>query len=83
MIEKGRRIKRPFFVEKIMKKYKEKTIYCPKCGRKVGTYDGRSTIDKICRCKKCNKRIVYHVDTGETEIKNIPKRNCSSGMTFV
>lgn len=83
MIEKGRRIKRPFFVEKIMKKYKEKTIYCPKCGRKVGTYDGRSTINKICRCKKCNKRIVYHVDTGETEIKNIPKRNCSSGMTFV
>lgn len=83
MIEKGRRIKRPFFVEKTMKEYEEKKIYCPKCGRKVGTHDGRSTINKICRCKKCNKRIVYHVDTGETEIKNIPKRNCSSGMTFV
>ena len=58
-----------------MKEYKEKTIYCPKCGRKVGVYDGRS--------KNCNKRIVYHVDTGETEIKNIPKRNCSSGITFI
>ena len=63
-----------------MKEYEEKKIYCPKCGR---THDARSTINKICRCKKCNKRIVYHVDTGETEIKNIPKRNCSSGMTFV
>ena len=64
-----------------MKEYEEKKIYCPKCGRKVGTHDGRSTINN--RCKKCNIRIVYHVDTGETEIKNIPKRNCSSGMTFV
>lgn len=83
MIEKGRIIKRPFFVEKIMKEYKEKTIYCSNCGRKVGTHDGRSTINKICRCKNCNKRVVYHVDTGETEIKRIPKRNCSSGMTFI
>lgn len=74
-----------FFVQKrdTMKEYIPKTIYCPKCGRKCGTYDGRSTINKVCRCKKCNKRIVYHVDTGEVERKNIPERNCSSGMIFV
>ena len=74
-----------FFVQKrdTMKEYIQKTIYCPKCGRKCGTYDGRSTIDKVCRCKKCNKRIVYHVDTGEVERKNIHERNCSSGMIFV
>ena len=60
-----------------------KTIYCPSCGRKVGTYDGRSTINHITRCRKCNKRVVYHIDTGETEIKPLPKRTCSSGMTFI
>ena len=66
-----------------MKEYEEKKIYCPGCKRKVGTHDGRSTINKIFRCKNCNKRVVYHVDTGETEIKRIQKRNCSSGMTFI
>lgn len=74
-----------FFVRKRehMKIYIPKTIYCPKCGRKVGTWDGRSTINVIFRCRKCNKRIVYHVDTGEVERKDIPKRNCSSGKTFL
>lgn len=68
----------------IMKNYvPKKTIYCPKCHRRVGQWDGRSTINVICRCKKCNKRIVYHVDTGEVERKDIPKRNCSSGVTFI
>lgn len=62
---------------------KPKTIYCPSCGRKVGAYDGRSTINHISRCKNCNKRVVYHIDTGETEIKPLPKRKCSSGMTFI
>uniref|UniRef100_A0AAU8B6D5 Uncharacterized protein n=1 Tax=Dulem virus 39 TaxID=3145757 RepID=A0AAU8B6D5_9CAUD len=62
---------------------KSKTIYCPSCGRKVGTYDGRSTINYISRCRKCNKRVVYHVDTGETKIGPLPKRTCSSGMTFI
>lgn len=65
-----------------MKKYKTVDIHCPKCGMFVGQYDGRSTINFISRCRKCNKRVVYHIDTGETEIKNIPKCSCSSGMTF-
>lgn len=60
----------------------QKTIYCTQCGRKVATYDGKSKINVIARCKKCRKRVVYHVDTGETEIKPIPQRKCSSGMTF-
>lgn len=59
-----------------------KTIYCPSCGRRVSQYDGRSTINVIARCKKCRKRVVYHVDTGETEVKPIPPRTTSSGMTF-
>lgn len=59
-----------------------KTIYCPSCGRKVSTWDGRSSINVISNCKKCRKRVVFHIDTGKTEIKPIPQRNQSSGMRF-
>lgn len=62
--------------------YRKKIIYCPRCNRKVGTWDGRSTINIVSKCNKCKKQVVYHVNTGETEIKPIPPRNCSSGMTF-
>lgn len=60
----------------------EKKIYCPICGRKVGTYDGKSKINKIMDCKKCRKRIIYHVDTDQLKVKQIPQRNTSSGVTF-
>lgn len=66
-----------------MKKYKPVKIFCPQCKGRVGTYDGRSTMNFIGRCSKCRKRIVYHIGTGETEVKDIPKRNCSSGMAFI
>ena len=53
-----------------------KTIYCPRCGRKVATWDGRSSMNISVNCKKCRKRVVYHVDTGTTELKkNITKDN--------
>lgn len=66
-----------------MKKYKPKEIFCPLCHSHVGTWDGRSTSNYITKCGECKKLIVYHVETGETEIKSIPKRNCSSGMVFM
>lgn len=56
-------------------------LNCPFCSRKLGTYDGRSTIPKIIDCKKCRKRIVFH-QSGATEVREIPKRNTSSGVTF-
>lgn len=59
-----------------------KIIYCPSCGRKIGAYDGKSTIDKIMDCKKCQKRVVYRVTTEEREVKIIPARATSSGKTF-
>ena len=59
-----------------------KTIYCPKCGRKVATWDGRSTINISVRCKKCDKLVVYDVENEKTIIKEIPKRTTSSGMRF-
>lgn len=66
-----------------MKKYKTVDIHCPICGRYVGKYDGRSTTNYIARCNKCRKSVIYHIDTGKTEVKDIPKRNCSGGMTFI
>lgn len=62
-----------------MKKYKPIEIFCPKCHRKVGTYDGRSTIDFMARCKTCNKQVVYHIKTKEIEIKPLPLRNRNNG----
>ena len=60
----------------------QKTIYCPRCKRKIGIWDGRSTMNIALRCKKCRKRVIYHVDSGITEIKKLPQRNTSSGMSF-
>lgn len=59
-----------------------KTIYCPKCGRKVAKWDGRSTMNISVKCKKCNKLVVYNVKNEKVEIKNIPQRTTSSGMIF-
>lgn len=60
---------------------KKVTIYCPDCGRIAGHYDGRSTIDHPCKCKKCNHIVIYRVATGKIETKPIPKRACSKGLT--
>lgn len=60
----------------------KKKIYCPRCHGQVGSHDTRSTIDVIANCRRCGKQIIYRVDTGKTEIKSIPPRNTSSGMTF-
>lgn len=65
-----------------MKKYKPIKIFCPQCNSHVGIYDGQSTINFVSRCRKCNKRIVYHVDTKETEIKPLPHRVSSGGLSF-
>ena len=59
-----------------------KNIYCPGCSRKVGTWDGKSTINVVCKCKHCEKRVVYYVESAETKIKEMPPRASSSGMNF-
>lgn len=57
-------------------------VYCPRCGRKVGTYDGKSSINFIGKCKNCRKQVVYDIETRKTIIKPLPKRQTSSGVTF-
>ena len=59
-----------------------KVIYCPMCHRRVAQWDGKSTINIVVHCKKCRKRIIYDVITEEIEMKKIPPRKTSSGMTF-
>lgn len=59
-----------------------KTIYCPRCGRKVATYDGKSSMNLITRCKHCRKQVIYDIKTEETRIKPLPPRTTSSGVTF-
>lgn len=73
-----------FFVQErnIMGNRKPETIYCPICHRRVGVYDGKSTINVIMRCKKCRKQVVYNIETGETTAKSLPPRTTSSGMTY-
>ena len=59
-----------------------KTIYCPRGGRKVATYDGKSSMNLVTTCRQCRKQVVYYVKTKETRIKPLPQRTTSSGMTF-
>lgn len=57
-------------------------IYCPKCRRKVGSHDGKSTVVKQIDCRKCWKTVVFDPTTGDTKIKERPARTSSSGVTF-
>lgn len=65
-----------------MIEFKKIGIQCPKCKRLVGHYDGRSSIDVVCKCKNCNKQVIYRVATGEVELKPVPQRASNSGLTF-
>lgn len=59
-----------------------KTIYCPKCGRKVATWDGRSKNNVSSKCSKCRKLVVYDTETKEVKLMKVPPRIASSGMRF-
>ena len=59
-----------------------KTIYCPRCNRRVAQWDGRSSINVIAKCQKCNKLVVYDIKTEEVKRKIVPERTTSSGMRF-
>ena len=59
-----------------------KTIYCPKCGRKVATWDGRSKNNVSAKCSKCRKLVVYDTEIKEVKLIEVPPRIASSGMRF-
>ena len=63
--------------------YKPITIYCPRCGWKSGTYDGKSTMIKIMKCNGCGLKVTYNPKTKETKAKKFSPRKTSSGMMFL
>ena len=65
-----------------MENCENKKIYCPRCSRKLGMWDGKTKTSVIVNCHKCKKQIIYHPLTAHREIKNITPRNTASGVTF-
>lgn len=59
-----------------------KIIYCPKCKRKVFSIYGKTTMQAMGICKKCNKAIHYDPNTEIIKVDKVPPRATSSGMTF-
>ena len=62
--------------------YIARPVICPRCKTRVATYDGRSTTDVVANCRKCKVRVIYRIGTQKIELKPIPPRDCSSGVTF-
>lgn len=60
-----------------------RNIYCPKCNRRVASWDGKSTINIVAKCEKCKKLVVFRPDTMTTIQKDLPYRATSSGMTYI
>ena len=59
-----------------------KPILCPRCRRKIGTHDGKSTMIKTIMCKKDKLFIVYDPINDKTKIGEKIVRNFSSGKRF-
>lgn len=62
--------------------YTPVAILCPKCGRKVGTHDGRGTLYISTGCNKCKKLVVYKPETKETILRPLPEKTSSAGGRF-
>lgn len=62
-------------------KYKPKEIYCPKCNKRLGKYDGKETDAKFYQfqCSNCNIRILYDLSAEQIEIKPVPYKITAFG----
>ena len=59
-----------------------KSILCPRCKRKVGTHDGKSTMIKTILCKKDKLLVVYDPLKDKATISHKVEREFSSGKRF-
>ena len=59
-----------------------KSILCPRCGRKVGTHDDKSTMIKTILCKKDKLLVVYDPLKDKATISHRIERASSSGKRF-
>lgn len=64
-------------------KFRTKEILCPKCKRKIATWDGVSSANIEVLCRKCNKLAVFRPINETVELREVPKRNTASGMRFL
>ena len=60
----------------------KKIILCPKCRRKVGNADARTTMTLEYVCHNCGKAVRYIGETGEVKPCDKPERTTSSGARF-
>ena len=67
-----------FCMEQVM----AEDIICPQCGNKIGTYDGKETINKRIRCKRCGKTVLFDVSTGDMKIVPRKQRTSLGGKRF-
>lgn len=59
-----------------------KTIYCPKCGRRIIEYTYDELKSEPRKCKNCNLMVVYDALTDMTITFPVPSRNTNSGKRF-
>lgn len=59
-----------------------KNILCPRCGRKVGTHDGKSTIIKTVLCKKDKLLVIYDPIKDKATISHKVERSSIGGKRF-
>lgn len=57
-------------------------IRCADCKQIIGAYDGKSTINKLIRCKRCKKYNIFDTKKKKTRIVEAPNRETSGGLTF-
>lgn len=55
------------------------TIYCPDCGRKVMTHDGKGTIPITHTCKNCKKVVTYFPESNKVKSQKKLHFESSSG----
>lgn len=59
-----------------------KKLYCPKCGRRAGTYDGRSTMNHAVKCGKCKNLVVYNPNEDRIYNAAVPLPTSSIGRRY-
>lgn len=59
-----------------------KNILCPRCGRKVGTHDGKSTIIKTVLCKKDKLLVIYDPIKDKATISHKVEHSSIGGKRF-
>ena len=64
-------------------KLEHRKIYCEKCGRKVATWDRKSSMNIEVKCKHCKKLVIFRPSNGTVEMRSLPNRISASAVRFL